>query len=198
MDLILASNNKDKLREVREVMCPLGYSVISQSEAGIHLEADENGTTFAENSLIKAKAIYDITHKAVIADDSGLCVDALGGEPGVYSARYGGEEVDDIGRCYLVIDRLNGVEDEKRTARFVAVITYIDEQGEVKQFEGRIEGRIGYERVGENGFGYDPIFMVGDRSLAQFSPDEKNAVSHRGNALRELEAYILSKNKEVQ
>lgn len=195
MDLILASNNKDKLREVKQVMCPLGFNVISQSEAGIHLEADETGTTFAENSLIKAKSIYDITHKAVIADDSGLCVDAMDGGPGVYSARYGGEDVDDIGRCYLVIDELKGVEDEKRTARFVAVITYICESGEVKQFEGRIEGRIGYERIGDNGFGYDPIFMVGNRSLAQFSQDEKNAVSHRGNALRELEAYILTENK---
>lgn len=195
MELILASNNKDKLREVKRILTPLGFSVKSQSEAGINFEAEETGTTFAENSAIKAKAIYDITHTAVIADDSGIVVDALNGEPGVYSARYGGEDVDDIGRCCLILDKLQGVPDEKRTARFVAVITYIDENGDTAQFEGRIEGRVGNERVGEHGFGYDPIFMVGDRSLAQFSDDEKNAVSHRGNALRELEKFLKEKNK---
>lgn len=195
MDLILASNNKDKLREVKRILAPYGYNVISQSEAGIHLEADETGTTFAENSAIKAKTIFDILHKPVIADDSGIEVDYLGGEPGVYSARYGGEGVDDIGRCYLILDRLKGVPDEQRTARFVAVITYIDKNGGMAQFEGKIEGRIGYERIGERGFGYDPIFMVGERTLAQFSDDEKNAVSHRGNALRKLEAYLIEKGK---
>lgn len=190
MDLILASNNKDKLREVKRIMEPLGFSVKSQREAGIDLEADETGTTFAENSLIKAKALYDIVKCAVIADDSGLVVDALGGEPGVYSARYGGEGVDDIERCYLVINKLGNTPMEQRTARFVAVITYIDANGEVAQFEGKIEGKIGYERLGERGFGYDPIFLVGDRTLAEFTDDEKNAVSHRGNALRALKEYL--------
>ena len=193
MDLILASNNKDKLREVKRILSPYGFKVKSQSEAGVHMEADETGTTFAENSAIKAKALYDILHAPTIADDSGLEVDALGGEPGVYSARYGGPEVDDIERCYLVMDKLKGVPDEKRTARFVCVMTYIDENGEMTQFDGKIEGRIGYERVGDNGFGYDPIFMVGDRSLAEFSDDEKNAVSHRGTALRKLEEFLKNK-----
>ncbi len=193
MDLILASNNKDKLREVKRILSPYGFEVKSQSEAGVHMEADETGTTFAENSAIKAKALYDILHTPTIADDSGLEVDALGGEPGVYSARYGGPEVDDIERCYLVMEKLKGVPDEKRTARFVCVITYIDENGEMTQFDGKIEGRIGYERVGDNGFGYDPIFMVGDRSLAEFSDDEKNAVSHRGTALRKLEEFLKNK-----
>ncbi len=193
MDLILASNNKDKLREVKRILSPYGFNVKSQSEAGIQLEAEETGVTFAENSAIKARALYDIIHIPVIADDSGLEVDAIGGEPGVYSARYGGEGYDDIGRCYLVLERLKGVPDEKRTARFVCVITYIDENGNMLQFDGKIEGKIGYERVGENGFGYDPIFMVGNRSLAEYSDDEKNAVSHRGEALRKLESYLLNK-----
>lgn len=190
MKLILASNNKDKLREFKEILEPLGFEVKSQREEGIVLEAEENGTTFAENSYIKAKALYDIAHCAVVADDSGLEVDYLGGEPGVYSARYGGDDVDDVGRCYLVLDKLKGVPDEKRTARFVAVITYINEHGESAQFRGTIEGRIGYERIGEHGFGYDPIFMVGDRSTAELDPEEKNAISHRGKALRALREYL--------
>lgn len=190
MKLILASNNKDKLREFKEILEPLGFEVKSQREEGIVLEAEENGTTFAENSYIKAKALYDIAGCAVVADDSGLEVDYLGGEPGVYSARYGGDDVDDVGRCYLVLDKLKGVPDEKRTARFVAVITYINEQGQSAQFRGTIEGRIGYERIGEHGFGYDPIFMVGDRSTAELDPEEKNAISHRGKALRALREYL--------
>ncbi len=190
MKLVLASNNKNKLREFKEILEPLGFDVTSQGEEGVNLDPDETGTTFEENSLIKAKALYDVVNCPVVSDDSGLEVDALGGEPGVYSARYGGSEVDDIDRCYIVIDKLKGVPDEKRTARFVAVITYIDCMGKVHQFRGTMEGRIGYERKGEHGFGYDPIFMVGDRSTAEIEPDEKNAISHRGNALRMLKEYL--------
>ncbi len=190
MELILASNNLDKLREVKKIMGPAGFTVLSQREAGIELEADETGTTFSENSAIKAKALYELVKKPVIADDSGIEVDYLNKEPGVYSARYGGEGVDDVGRCELILSRLEGVEDSLRTARFVAVITYIDENGKMMQFEGRIEGRIGYKRIGDRGFGYDPIFMVGQRSLAEFTDSEKNAVSHRGEALRKLEKYL--------
>ncbi|HIV10512.1 MAG TPA: RdgB/HAM1 family non-canonical purine NTP pyrophosphatase [Candidatus Faeciplasma avium] len=190
MELILASNNLDKLREVKKIMEPAGFTVLSQIEAGIELEADETGTTFSENSAIKAKALYELVKKPVIADDSGIEVDYLNKEPGVYSARYGGEGVDDVGRCELILSRLEGVEDGLRTARFVAVITYIDENGKMMQFEGRIEGRIGYKRIGDRGFGYDPIFMVGQRSLAEFTDSEKNAVSHRGEALRKLEKYL--------
>ncbi len=190
MELIFASNNLDKLREVKKIMEPAGFTVLSQREAGIELEADETGTTFSENSAIKAKALYELVKKSVIADDSGIEVDYLNKEPGVYSARYGGEGVDDVGRCELILSRLEGVEDSLRTARFVAVITYIDENGKMMQFEGRIEGRIGYKRIGDRGFGYDPIFMVGQRSLAEFTDSEKNAVSHRGEALRKLEKYL--------
>ncbi len=193
MKLILASNNKDKLREFKEILEPLGFEIRSQREEGINIEAEETGETFFENSAIKAQAVYDIAHCPVIADDSGLEVDYLGGEPGVYSARYGGEEVDDIGRCYLVLDKLTGVPDEKRTARFVAVISYIDENGKLSQFRGTIEGRIGYDRRGEHGFGYDPIFMVGDKSTAEISPEEKNKISHRGKALMMLKEFLEKK-----
>lgn len=193
MKLILASNNKDKLREFKEILEPLGFEIKSQREEGIDIEAEETGDTFFENSAIKARAVYDIAHCPVIADDSGLEVDYLGGEPGVYSARYGGEDVDDIGRCYLVLEKLNGVPNEKRTARFVAVISYIDENGELSQFKGTIEGRIGYERIGDHGFGYDPIFMVGDKSTAQLDPEEKNKISHRGKALMLLKEFLENK-----
>lgn len=193
--MILASSNPHKLREFREILEPLGCEVISQKEAGIDCEPEETGATFEENSSIKARAIYEIAKCAVIADDSGLEVDALGGEPGVYSARYGGTR-DDIAHNDLVISKLKGVPDEKRTARFVCAITYIDDSGNESHFLGKFEGRIGYEMKGEHGFGYDPIFMVGDRSSAEMTPEEKNAVSHRGKALRLLAEYLIKKNLE--
>lgn len=187
--LLLASNNKNKLREFKEILEPLGFEVKSQAEEGIDLEPDETGVTFEENSYIKAKALYDETHCAVVADDSGLEVDYLGGEPGVYSARYGGD-VPHEEKCRIILEKLKGVPDEKRTARFVAAITYIDENGDCKQFRGTIEGRIGYEPRGTHGFGYDPIFMVGDKSTAELDPEEKNKISHRGKALAALKDYL--------
>lgn len=193
--MILASSNPHKLREFREILEPLGCKVVSQKDAGIDVEPEENGSTFEENSAIKARAIYKIAKCAVIADDSGLEVDALGGEPGVYSARYGGTR-DDIAHNDLVIKKLEGVPDEKRTARFVCAITYIDADGNESRFLGKFEGRIGYEMRGEHGFGYDPIFMVGGISSAEMTPEEKNAVSHRGKALRLLADYINRNNSE--
>ncbi len=193
--MILASSNPHKLREFWEILGPLGCEVISQHEAGIDLEPEETGTTFEENSAIKAREIYKLAGCPVIADDSGLEVDALGGEPGVYSARYGGTR-DDKAHNDLVISKLSGVPDEKRTARFVCAITYIDENGGEFHFLGRFEGRIGYREVGRNGFGYDPIFMVGDISSAEMTPDEKNAVSHRGKALRLLAEHIKNTESE--
>ena len=190
--MILASSNPHKLREFREILEPLGCEVISQHDAGIDVEPDETGTTFEENSAIKARAIYEIARCPVIADDSGLEVDALGGEPGVFSARYGGTR-DDSAHNALVLSRLEGVPDEKRTARFVCAITYIDAEGVESHFLGKFEGRIGYEERGKNGFGYDPIFMVGGISSAEMTPDEKNAVSHRGKALRLLAEHIGGK-----
>ena len=187
--IILASSNPHKLREFREILEPLGYEVVSQHDLGIDTDPEENGMTFAENSAIKARAVYNIAKLPTISDDSGLEVDALGGEPGVYSARYGGTR-DDKKHNALVLEKLEGVSDEKRTARFVCAITYIDEKGKEYGFMGKFEGRIGYSERGENGFGYDPIFMVGDISSAEMSPDEKNSVSHRGKALRALAEYL--------
>lgn len=186
MKIILASNNKNKLREFRNILEPLGYEVLTQSEAGADIEADETGTTFEENAYIKAKAAYDITHLPVIADDSGLEVDALGGEPGIYSARYAEEGQ----RCAKVLSKLEGVPDEKRTARFVCAVCYIDEKGDSFTVKGTCEGKIGYEKRGTNGFGYDPIFMYGDRSFAELSAEEKDSVSHRANALKLFEEKI--------
>lgn len=193
--MILASSNMNKLREFREILEPLGCEIISQKDAGIDVDPEENGQSFAENSAIKARAVYKAAHTAVIADDSGLEVDALGGEPGIYSARYGGTR-DDKAHNEIVLKKLEGVPDEKRTARFVAAITYIDEDGREFQFTGKFEGRIGYEERGANGFGYDPIFYVGGVSSAEMSPEEKNALSHRGKALRALAEFISDKNQE--
>ena len=165
---------------------PFGYEVISQSEAGINIEVEETGTTFAENSALKARAIRKIADVcAVLADDSGLEIDALNGEPGVYSARYGGLKTDED-RNSLVLEKMKDVPDEKRTARFVCTIHFIKENGEEIAVSGKVEGKIGYEPLGENGFGYDPIFMYGDKSFAQVPADIKNSVSHRANALKML------------
>lgn len=186
MKIILASNNKNKIAELKQILSPLGYEIISQSEAGVNIEVEESGTTFEENSMIKAKAIYEISKIPVIADDSGLEVDYLGKAPGVYSHRYAGENATDKDRCKKILNELDGVSDEKRTARFVCVISYIDSNGNVSVMRGECEGFIGKEMKGDNGFGYDPIFMIGDRSFAEISSEEKNTISHRANALKKL------------
>ncbi|MDO5125300.1 MAG: RdgB/HAM1 family non-canonical purine NTP pyrophosphatase [Ruminococcus sp.] len=186
MKIILATNNKNKLREIREILSPLGYEVITQSEAGINIEVEETGTTFAENAYLKAKAIFDLTDNCcVLADDSGLMVDYLNGEPGVYSARYGGLETNEE-RIALVLKKLDGVEKDKRTARFVCAMCFIKADGEKIEVQGRCEGSIATDTIGQNGFGYDPIFMYGDKSFAEISSDEKNKVSHRAVALKML------------
>lgn len=186
MKLIIASNNKGKIREFKELLEPLGYEVVSQSEAGVDIEVEETGTTFAENSALKARAIFDITDNcAVLADDSGLVVDALDGEPGVYSARYGGLGTD-AERTAFLLDKLKDVPDDERTARFVCCIHFIKANGEQITVEGTCEGNIGHEPIGENGFGYDPVFMYGDKSFAQVNAEVKNSVSHRANALKKL------------
>ena len=186
MKIILASNNKNKIVELKQILFPLGYEIISQSEAGVNIEVEESGTTFEENSMIKAKAIYEISKMPVIADDSGLEVDYLGKAPGVYSHRYAGENATDKDRCKKILNELDGVSDEKRTARFVCVISYIDSNGNASVMRGECEGFIGKEMKGDNGFGYDPIFMIGDRSFAEISSEEKNTISHRANALKKL------------
>lgn len=193
MKIIAATKNKNKLREFGEIL--KGFEIISQEEAGVDIDVEETGTTFEENSYLKAKAIYDITGITTIADDSGLCVDALNGEPGVYSARYGGEGYDDKGRVQLLLKNMKDVPDEERTARFVCVITLVGEEG-VLTARGECEGKIDYEPKGENGFGYDPVFYVDrfEKTLAEVTPEEKNSISHRGKALK-IFAEKLSKKE---
>ena len=183
MKVIAATKNKNKLREFGEIL--KGFEIISQEEAGIDIDVEETGTTFEENSLLKAKAIYEISGIPAIADDSGLCVDALGGEPGVYSARYGGEGYDDAGRVQLLLKNMKDIPDEKRTARFVCAITMVSDDGVITA-RGECVGRINHAPVGENGFGYDPVFYMEEygKTTAEMTPDEKNAISHRGKALR--------------
>ena len=190
MKVILASNNKHKLDEIKKILTPLGYDVVSQAEAGVDIDVEETGTTFEENAALKAQAVYDLTKTAVISDDSGLEVDYLNGAPGVYSHRYAGENATDADRCAKLLSELNGVETAKRTARFVCVLCFIDDKGEKLVIRGTVEGIIGTEPKGENGFGYDPVFMYGDRSFAELSSEEKNTVSHRADALRKFSEII--------
>ena len=190
-ELIIASNNKDKIREYKEMLEPLGFRVLSQGEAGIDLEVDETGTTFEENSELKAEAIYNITHKYVIADDSGLEVTSLNNEPGVYSARYKGIPTAQ-GRSEYILEKLEGVTD--RSARFICTICYIDADGNKKLFKGVWPGTIAMNMSGTNGFGYDPIFIGENQSVttANITDEEKNEISHRGRATRELVRYLKS------
>lgn len=180
--IVLATNNKNKLREVREILTPLGITVLSQQEAGTSVNPEENGTTFSANAEIKARAVHAETGLPVIADDSGLCVDALDGAPGVYSARFAPEgEV-----CDKLLSVMAEVPQEQRGAKFVSAIALIDENGSLTVCEGECHGMIGYEKRGTNGFGYDPVFMYGERSFAELSAEEKNRVSHRASALKKL------------
>ena len=194
MELILASNNPKKLKELREILGGMGIQVLSQREAGCCFEVEENGETFAENARLKAQAVTEATGKAAIADDSGLCVDALEGRPGIYSARYGPANGTDEDRYRCLLEELQGRED--RSARFVSSICCTFPNGDVLTAEGTCEGRILEAPRGSGGFGYDPVFQVENtgRSMAEFSPEEKNGISHRGRALRNfqqaLETYL--------
>lgn len=184
--IILASNNKGKIREIQEILTPLGYEIVSMKDSGIDIEIEENGKTFKENAGIKAKAIFDLKHTAVIADDSGLEVEYLNGAPGVYSHRYAGDNATDADRNNKLLSELSGVPEDKRGAAFVCEICYIDETGREQYVRGECRGKIGFEPKGENGFGYDPLFMYGDKSFAELSAEEKNKISHRANALKKL------------
>lgn len=186
MKIILASNNKDKLSEIKNMLDPLRFEIISQSEAGIDFEADETGRTFEENARIKARAVYDALNAPVIADDSGLETDYLNGEPGIYSARYAPEGE----RRKTLLSKLEGVPYEKRSARFVCCICYIDGGGRETVFRGTCEGHIGFEIRGEGGFGYDSVFMYGDKTFAEISSEEKNKISHRAGALKKLKEFL--------
>ncbi|MBP3502781.1 MAG: XTP/dITP diphosphatase [Clostridia bacterium] len=189
--IILASNNKNKLKEIKEKLNPFGIDVISQKEAGYDIEVEETGTTFVENATLKAETIFKVSQNPVIADDSGLEVDALNGEPGVYSARYAGENATDEDRINKILNLMKDITDDtKRTARFKCAICYIDSNGSKHIFEKVCEGMIAKEVHGNNGFGYDPIFMVGEKSFAELSSEDKNKISHRGKAVKELVDYL--------
>lgn len=190
--IIFATSNPGKMSEIREIMQDLGVEILSMKEAGIEADIVEDGKTFEENALIKARTIRDLTGCLVLADDSGLVVDALNGEPGIYSARYMGEDTSYDLKNANIIERLSGMEDEGRSARFVCVIAAVFPDGTEETRQGTIEGRIAYEPAGENGFGYDPIFYVPEYgcTTAQLSAEQKNEISHRGKALRAIKEVI--------
>ena len=193
--IIVATGNQNKMKEIREIIKRDDIEFVSLKDEGLQdIEIVEDGKTFEENAVIKAKTIADITKNIVIADDSGLEVDYLDKAPGVYSARYMGEDTSYRIKNQSLVDRLEGVPVEKRTARFVCVIAAAFPDGTVCTTKGTIEGKIGYEERGENGFGYDPIFYLPDmsRTTAELSPEEKNAVSHRGKALAAMKEQIAS------
>lgn len=187
MKIIIATHNKHKLQEMSRILSPMGYEVVTDRDLGIELtDAEENGETFLDNARIKAESGCRESGLPCIADDSGLCVDALGGAPGVFSARYSGVHDDDDGNNRKLLKELEGVPTEKRTAHFACAICVSFPDGSEITATGKCEGYIGYEKKGENGFGYDPLFMVGERSLAEMTAEEKDAISHRGNALKAL------------
>ena len=200
--IIFATGNKNKMIEIRMILEDLGCKILSQKEAGIQADVVEDGKTFEENALIKATTIADIARKmpeyknaVVLADDSGLEIDALNKEPGIYSARYMGEDTSYDIKNQALIDRLEGVPDEKRTARFVCAIAAALPDGSTEVVRGTMEGRIGYEITGENGFGYDPIFYLPQFgcSSAELEPEKKNELSHRGEGLRKMRKVLEGK-----
>ena len=186
MKFVLATQNPKKLKEMSAILGELGVEVVSEADLGVKIEVEETGETFAENSLLKARAVMEATKLPAIADDSGLCVDALNGGPGVYSARFGGEGLDDTGRYRLLLQMMHGQAD--RRAHFHTTITCAFPNGDVLQDDGEVEGTIAFAPMGENGFGYDPLFYYEPlkKSFAQLTPEEKNSVSHRRRALESL------------
>ena len=193
--IVLASSNKGKLREVREILEGSALSVIPLSETGFTDEIEETGETFAENAYIKAAAVARALRLPVLGDDSGLEIDALGKEPGVRSARFMGRETPYSVKNAALLEKLEGVPDEQRTARFVCAMALVYPDGTSLQVQETMEGRIAHESRGENGFGYDPIFFLPQygQTSAEISPEEKNAISHRGKALRKMAALILDR-----
>lgn len=194
MKFVLASQNKHKLEEMQAILSAHGVEAVLQSDLGLHVDVEETGDTFAENALLKAKAVMEASGLPAIADDSGLCVDALGGAPGVYSARYGGEGLDDVGRYRLLLS--NMPKGQARAAKFVSVITCCFPDGTAVSARGECPGTIAFAPMGEGGFGYDPVFFLPKlkKTFAQLTPEEKNAISHRGKALEafqeKLEEYL--------
>jgi len=190
--IVFATSNEGKMREIRELLSGLGAEILSMKEAGVRIDIEEDGATFEANALIKARAVWEQTGGIVLADDSGLEVDALNKEPGVYSARYMGEKTSYEIKNWNLIHRLNGVADEKRSARFVCVIAAVLPDGRTLSVRDTMEGRIAYEPAGEEGFGYDPILFLPERgkTSAEITMEEKNKISHRGKALRAMKARL--------
>ena len=194
MRFVLATHNPGKLREMGEILKDFGIEVVSPRDLGLTVDVEETGTTFAENAMLKAKAICKEANLPAIADDSGLCVDALNGAPGVYSARYGGEGLDDKGRYMLLLSSLRGA--PTRAAHFACAVACAFPNGDTLTAEGRCDGSIAYAPLGEGGFGYDPVFLLPGtgKTFGQLTQEEKSAVSHRGRALKDfagkLEAYL--------
>lgn len=191
MDFVLASKNKKKLEELRRILTPMGINVIGESDSSITFpEVEENGTTFEENSMLKAKSACEACKLPAIADDSGLCVDALDGAPGVYSARFAGEDQNDDCNNQKLLELMKDVPDEQRTARFVSVVSCVFPDGRSFSVRGECEGFIAHELQGNGGFGYDPLFIVNGVSFGLLSAAEKDALSHRGKALRSFAEKI--------
>ena len=193
--IVFATGNVGKMREIRMIMEDMGMEILSMKESGINPDIVEDGTTFTENAIIKAKAVAALTDAIVLADDSGLEIDALNKEPGIYSARYMGEDTSYRLKNANLIERLEGVPDEKRTARFVCAIAAVLPNGELLTTLGTVEGRIGYEEKGANGFGYDPIFFLPEFGCtsAELTDEQKNEISHRGKALRAMKELLQEK-----
>lgn len=191
MKFIIATNNPKKLIELERILKPLGIDAVSAKEAGVVLDdVEETGTTFAENAFLKADAAYKKTGMPSVADDSGLSVDALNGRPGVYSARYAGENATDKDRYTKLLGEMKDIPEDKRTAHFTSAICCILSDGSKIEVEGRCDGRIAFEPSGDGGFGYDPVFLYGERSYAQLTAEEKDKVSHRGKSLRKLQEEL--------
>lgn len=194
--IIFATGNENKMKEIRMILADLGMPILSMKEAGIVVDVEENGTTFEENALIKATEIAKMTENCIVlADDSGLEIDYLNKEPGIYSARYAGVDTSYDIKNQMLLDRLAGVPDEKRTARFVCAVAAAFPDGSTEVVRGTIEGIIGHEIAGKNGFGYDPIFYLPEFgcTTAELAPEKKNELSHRGNALRAMRKIMENK-----
>lgn len=190
MVFAVATNNQKKLKEIQRILDSFGITAKTLKELGIAVEIEENGTTFEENAVIKAKTIAQLANLPTISDDSGLEVDALSGAPGVYTARFAGENATDDENIDKLLHEMKDVEKDDRTARFVSAVCLYMPDGRHTVCRGTCEGWIGYERIGDGGFGYDPVFMVDEISYSQMSPEAKDAISHRGSALRQLKDKI--------
>lgn len=198
MKFVLASQNKHKLAEMQAILSAHGVEVALQGDIGLHVDVEETGSTFAENAMLKARAVMKASGLPAIADDSGVCVDALNGAPGVYSARYGGPGLDDVGRYRLLLENLRGA--SSRAAHFTSAIACVFPNGDTIEAEGICPGSIAYAPQGDGGFGYDPVFYLPQlrKTYAQLTPEEKAAVSHRGKALEVFDGRLreyLAKNQ---